>query len=66
MNHTFSQFFNTGTWFSTALYFISEYFNADIVFKSIMAMLSLTLLVLQITNQWYIRKERRDKKSKNY
>jgi len=58
MNHILSKFFNTGTWFSTVFYFISEYVNADIVFKSIMAMLSFTLLVLQITNQWYIRKER--------
>lgn len=64
MNHTFSQFFNTGTWFSTALYFISEYFDADVIFKSIMAMLSFTLLVLQIANQWYIRKERRAKINK--
>jgi len=64
MNHTLSQMFNTGTWFSTGLYFISEYFNADVIFKSIMAMLSLTLLILQITNQWYIRKERRSKINK--
>lgn len=64
MNHTLSQMFNTGTWFSTVLYFISEYFNADVILKYIMAMLSLTLLILQITNQWYIRKERRSKINK--
>lgn len=62
MHHLFSKVFNTGTWFSTFFYFVSEYFNADFIFKSIMAMLSFTLLILQITNQWYIRKERRNKK----
>lgn len=61
MHHLFAKAFNTGTWFSTLFYFVSEYFNADFVFKSIMAMLSLTLLVLQITNQWHIRRERRKK-----
>ena len=64
MNHILSRAFNTGTWFSTLLYFINEYFDVDIVFKSMMAMLSFTLLVLQITNQWYIRKERKEKESK--
>lgn len=58
MNHFLSKAFNTGTWFSTFIFFINDYFDADIVFKAIMAMLSFTLLVLQITNQWYIRKER--------
>lgn len=62
MHHFLSKAFNTGTWFSTLFYFISEYMNADFVFKSIMAMLSLTLLILQIGNQWHIRKERRKKK----
>lgn len=62
MNHLLTKAFNTGTWFSTFLYFLNEYFDADFVFKSIMAMLSFTLLVLQITNQWCIRKERRNKK----
>lgn len=66
MNHILSKVFNTGTWFSTVIFFMNEYFNfdVDIVFKSIMAMLSFTLLVLQITNQWHIRKERRIKESK--
>jgi hypothetical protein len=64
MHHALEKAFNTGTWFSTFLYFLYEYFDADIVFKSIISMLSLTLLVLQITNQWYIRKERRAKESK--
>lgn len=64
MHHALEKAFNTGTWFSTLLYFLNEYFDADIVFKSIISMLSLTLLVLQITNQWYIRKERRAKESK--
>lgn len=62
MHHILSKAFNTGTWFSTIVYFISEQLNADIVFKSMMAMLSLTLLVLQIGNQWHIRQERRKKK----
>ena len=62
MHHLLSKAFNTGTWFSTFFYFVSEYMNADFVFKSIMAMLSLTLLILQIGNQWHIRKERRSKK----
>jgi len=61
MNHILSKFFNTGTWFSTFFYFISDYFNADKIFTSIMAMLSFTLLVLQIGNQWNIRKERLNK-----
>jgi len=61
MNHLLSKAFNTGTWFSTILFFINDYINADAVFKSIMAMLSLTLLILQITNQWQIRKERLSK-----
>lgn len=61
MHHLLSKAFNTGTWFSTIFYFISEYVDADIIFKTIMAMLSFTLLVLQITNQWYIRKERLNK-----
>ena len=65
MHHILSKAFNTGTWFSTLLYFINEYLDADIVFKSIMAMLSFTLLILQITNQWFIRKERKIKESKN-
>jgi len=64
MHHALEKAFNTGTWFSTFLYFFNEYFDADLVFKSIISMLSLTLLVLQITNQWYIRKERRIKESK--
>lgn len=66
MNHILSKVFNTGTWFSTFIFFMNEYFNfdVDIVFKSIMAMLSFTLLVLQITNQWHIRKERKIKESK--
>lgn len=62
MDHILSRYFITGTWFSTLFYFISEYLDADIMFKSIMAMLSLTLLVLQISNQWNIRKERIAKK----
>lgn len=62
MHHLLSKAFSTGTWFSSAVYFISEYLDADIVFKAIMAMLSFTLLVLQVTNQWYIRKERKNKK----
>lgn len=61
MNHLLSKAFNTGTWFSTLFYFVSEYMNADFVFKSIMAMLSLTLLILQIGNQWNIRQERKKK-----
>lgn len=61
MHHLLSKAFNTGTWFSTIFYFISEYVDADIIFKSIMAMLSFTLLVLQIGNQWNIRKERLNK-----
>jgi len=61
MNHLLSKAFNTGTWFSTILFFINDYINADAVFKSIMAMLSLTLLILQIANQWQIRKERLSK-----
>lgn len=64
MNHLSRFALNTGTWFSTIIYFINEYFDADLVFKSIISMLSFTLLVLQITNQWYIRKERRIKESK--
>jgi len=61
MNHILSRYFITGTWFSTIFYFVSEYIDADVVFKSIMAMLSFTLLVLQIGNQWNIRKERLNK-----
>lgn len=66
MNHILSKAFNTGTWFSTIMFFVNEYFkfDIDIVFKSIMAMLSFTLLVLQLNNQWHIRKERRIKQSK--
>ncbi len=61
MHHLLSKAFNTGTWFSTIMFFINDYINADAVFKSIMAMLSLTLLVLQIGNQWQIRRERLSK-----
>lgn len=64
MHHILSKAFNTGTWFSTLFYFISEYCDADFIFKAIMAMLSFTLLVLQITNQWHIRKERINKDKK--
>lgn len=66
MNHFASKIFNTGTWFSTIVFFLDEFFkfDVDVVFKSIMAMLSFTLLVLQITNQWHIRRERRIKESK--
>lgn len=66
MNHILSKAFSTGTWFSTIIFFLDEFFkfDVDVVFKSIMAMLSFTLLVLQITNQWHIRRERRIKESK--
>lgn len=64
MNYWLSKAFNTGTWFSTFLFFINEYFNADIVYKSMIAILSFILLILQITNQWHIRRERRIKESK--
>lgn len=61
MHHLLSKAFNTGTWFSAIMFFVNDYINADAVFKSIMAMLSLTLLVLQIGNQWQIRRERLSK-----
>ncbi len=62
MHHLLSKAFNTGTWFSTFLYFFSEYVvDADAVYKSIIALLSLVLLVLQLTNQWNIRKDRKEK-----
>lgn len=64
MHHFLDKAFNTGTWFSAIGYFISEYFDADFVFKSIMAMLSLTLLILQIGNQWHIRQERKKNEKK--
>lgn len=63
MHHLLSKAFNTGTWFSTFLFFISEYVvDADIVYKSIIAILSLVLLVLQLNNQWNIRQDRKEKK----
>lgn len=62
MNHILSKAFTTGTWFSTIVFWINEYFDGDVVFKSIMAMLSFTLLVLQIGNQISIWKERKKKK----
>lgn len=62
MHHLLSKAFNTGTWFSTFLFFISEYVvDADVIYKSIIAILSLVLLVLQLTNQWNIRKDRKEK-----
>lgn len=61
MHHLLSKAFNTGTWFSTFMFFISEYVDADAVYKSIIALLSLVLLVLQLTNQWNIRKDRKEK-----
>lgn len=61
MHHLLSKAFNTGTWFSTLFYFVSEYVDANVVFKSMMAMLSFALLILQIGNQWHIRKERKNK-----
>lgn len=65
MHHLLSKAFNTGTWFSTFLFFISEYVvDADAVYKSIIAILSLVLLVLQLSNQWNIRKDRKEKLSK--
>lgn len=62
MHHLLSKAFNTGTWFSTLLFFISEYVDANMVYKSIIAILSLVLLVLQLTNQWNIRQDRKEKK----
>lgn len=63
MHHLLSKAFSTGTWFSTFLFFFSEYVvDADAVYKSIIAVLSLVLLVLQLTNQWNIRQDRKEKK----
>lgn len=62
MHHTLAKAFSTGTWFSTLIFWITEYFDGDVVFKSMMAMLSFTLLVLQIGNQISIWKERKNKK----
>lgn len=64
MHHALYKAFNAGTWFSTFFYFVSEYCDYDFIFKSIMAMLSFTLLVLQIGNQWHVRKERIKNKNK--
>lgn len=62
MHHILSKAFNTGTWFSTFLFFTSEYVDANMIYKSIIAVLSLVLLVLQLTNQWNIRQDRKEKK----
>lgn len=62
MHHLLSKAFNTGTWFSTFLFFLSEYVDANMIYKSIIAVLSLVLLVLQLTNQWNIRQDRKEKK----
>lgn len=62
MHYLLSKTLNIGTWFSTSLFFISEYVDANIVYKSIIAILSLVLLVLQLSNQWNIRQDRKQKK----
>jgi len=62
MHYLLSKTLNIGTWFSTSLFFISEYVDANMIYKSIIAILSLVLLVLQLTNQWNIRQDRKEKK----
>lgn len=61
MHHIASRIFATGTWFTTFLYFVRDYLNADFIFSSIISMSSLTLLLLQIYNQYQIYKKNKNK-----
>lgn len=64
MHHIAQRIFSIGTWFSAFLYFIDKYIfpNADTIYTSIISIGTLVLLVLQISNQLHIWKERRNKK----
>lgn len=60
MNHLAEKFFNTGTWFTTGMVFANEFLTVDFAFKVVISVMSFTLLLLQIGNQWAIRKKRRE------
>jgi hypothetical protein len=51
---------NVGTWFTTGMVFANSFFTVDVAFKIIISGLSFVLLILQIGNQWAIRKKRKE------
>lgn len=64
MHYLLSKSLNIGTWFFSGMFFITEYaIDVDVVYKSIIAIMSFFLLVLQLSNQWNIRQDRKEKKA---
>ena len=60
MSYVTTKLMNVGTWFTTGMVFANSFFTVDVAFKIIISGLSFVLLILQIGNQWAIRKKRKE------